>query len=417
MCWLLAVSDKSGCYAEVPDWEAAFRSGGSIRRAYREELIPLPPGSVVHYMPGLRPLGWDKRGRLRPYRGGWSLAVQLPSGYTRTLLPAWKRTQGALIQPFFGYTAAAFKGDTLYVAACCTEKNHRWQPDNYGGSELHQAIEEVEQLFPDNRMVQQLKRCALEYGCYNASNVFFRRWEGAAVVSPGCNARCVGCISLQPSDLPPSPQQRIRFKTRLDEVVEIGVYHLSHGYDTIYSFGQGCEGEPLLRAELIAEAIRRIRNVTCLGTIHLNTNGSLPANLQKLVKAGLDSVRVSLNSAVKDTYTRYYRPRGYKFEDVLHSIDLAKREGLFVSINLLTMPGWNDTRREMEALLELLSRYKVDMLQIRNLNIDPDLYAEVVPPPRDKAIGILDWISSLRRELPGLKIGNHTPPVRSLSSP
>ena len=45
------------------------------------------------------------------------------------------------------------------------------------------------------------------------------------------------------------------------------------------SFGQGCEGEPLLRWKEIERAIRLVRARTRRGSIHANTNGSLPVAL------------------------------------------------------------------------------------------------------------------------------------------
>ena len=42
---------------------------------------------------------------------------------------------------------------------------------------------------------------------------------------------------------------------------------------------------------------------------------------------GLDSIRISLNSARPDFYRAYYRPRGYDFEDVVASIALARAMG------------------------------------------------------------------------------------------
>ena len=52
------------------------------------------------------------------------------------------------------------------------------------------------------------------------------------------------------------------------------------------SFGQGCEGEPLTRWREIERAIRRVRAGTRRGSLHANTNGSVPGALRRLVRAG-----------------------------------------------------------------------------------------------------------------------------------
>lgn len=409
---MLLAAGQDGSFWEEPGWDAAVRTGCQARRPYPEELIELPPGSRLQFLPGRHPLGWRGRSGPRPFRRGLALAAQLPSGYTRTLLPAFERQEGIEHLPFFGYTAVVFRDEKVYCAAVQTDCNPHWEPSRYSAPDLPRRIEALRARFPENRVLDQLKTCALEYGCYNAQNVFYRRWEGAVAVSPSCNAQCRGCISLQPEDMPPSPQQRFGFVPTVEEVVEVGLHHLS-GPESILSFGQGCEGEPLLQADLIAESIARLRRRTDRGTLHLNTNASRPEGVRKIALAGLDSIRVSLNSAVPERYEAYYQPRRYRFADVVDSIRVAREHGVYLCLNLLSMPGWNDSVEELEALVRLVREHGVDMIQLRNLNIDPDLYGRFVPPPSQGVLGVPLWLERLREECPGLALGNHTPAVGS----
>ena len=87
--------------------------------------------------------------------------------------------------------------------------------------------------------------------------------------------------------------------------------HLQRAKRAIVSFGQGCEGEPLLQAETIAQAIRLIRSHTDRGTINLNSNASLPEAVERLISAGLDSIRVSLNSARRKCTNAITGPRDF----------------------------------------------------------------------------------------------------------
>ena len=127
----------------------------------------------------------------------------------------------------------------------------------------------------------------------------------------------------------------------------------------IVSFGQGCEGEPLLRARLIGRAIESIRRETSRGQLHINTNGSNPRALQHLVDAGLDSVRVSMFSAIERNHVAYYGPRNYDLGDMEESLRLARRQGLHTSINLLTYPGFTDCPSEVDALIDFFRRSEV----------------------------------------------------------
>ncbi len=407
----LLAADETGAYWDEPGGGAAARSGVELRPPRPEELIELPPGARIQFLPGRRPQGYRKKGRLGSPVEGLAVAAQLPSGYTRTLLPAFAVEGGPKYLPFFGYTAVVTDGERLLCAAVPTEANPRWQPDDYGGDRLVERIAALRRIYPDNRVIQQLEVCATQYGCYNAQNVFFERWEGAVAVSPSCNAQCHGCISFQPEGLPPSPQERFHLVPTLDEVVQVGLHHLKNP-GAIYSFGQGCEGEPLLQGDLIAEAVAEIRRRTSLGSLHLNTNGSLPKMVEKIVAAGLDSIRVSLNSFIPRRYEAYYQPKRYAFENLIESIKVARAEGVHVSLNLLCIPGWNDSEEELEALVALVNDHDIQMIQTRTLNIDPDLYQRHVPLPTSLILGIPRWLALVRDMCPKLTIGNHTPAVK-----
>jgi pyruvate-formate lyase-activating enzyme len=311
-----------------------------------------------------------------------------------------------------------YRNGQAYCGAVQTDANPHWAPERYAGDtgplrqKLIGLIEGKKALHPGNRVLDQLTTCALEYGCYNAQNLFWNRWEAAVTVSPACNAECIGCISLQPDGLPPSPQERFRFVPSVAEIVELGLAHLQAD-DSIYAFGQGCEGEPLLQADRIADSVRAIRAVTDRGTVHLNTNASRPIGFRKVCEAGLDSVRISLNSVLSEQYTPYYQPRGYTFEDVRECARIARDLGLVVYLNYLHVPGWNDREQEIDALVSFVRDCGVRMIQMRTLNIDPDLYASSVSIPGGVARGIPVLLSTLKAECPGLRIGNHTLPRKS----
>jgi pyruvate-formate lyase-activating enzyme len=192
-------------------------------------------------------------------------------------------------------------------------------------------------------------------------------------------------------------------------MAEVAIHHLETASGRVMiSFGQGCEGEPLLRWREIERAIRLVRARTGRGSIHANTNGSLPDALARLVDAGLDSVRISLNSASPDLYAAYYRPVRYGLADVERSIAIAKARGAYVALNLLTFPGVTDREGEIDRLCALVVRSGVDQVQTRPLAIDPDVYLAVA---RGKgaggaAMGIRALVAALRQARRGLVVGN-----------
>lgn len=402
----------NGEVEDVPGLLGVGRSGVSHRPPTELELVPLPEEAQLQFLPGRVAVGLDRRGHLREL-DGLAVAARLPMGYTRTLMPSFlKSDETTEYLPFFGYTAVFARGEELVCAALHTEAKEQWAPGHYHPDELPARIAALQQDFPENLILRQLEICATEYGCYNAQNIFLGRWEGAVTVSPSCNAQCRGCISLQPEDLPPSPQERFGFRSTVEEIVEVGQHHLT-APDAILSFGQGCEGEPLLQGDVIAEAVARLAALPGRGTLHLNTNASLPDKVEAIVAAGLDSMRVSTNSLLPHVYEAYYQPKRYRFEALRESTRIARRAGVYVSLNLLMVPGWIDAQEEVEALVNFVLECDVNMIQLRTLNIDPDLYAAHVPLPEGPALGVPQLLQVLRTRCPELRLGNHSPRVRA----
>lgn len=379
----------------------------------RSELIPLPDGATLAMMPERLATGLDHQGDRHVVNAsrGWALAALLPIGYTRVRLPGYAKTPGAESLPFFGYTAVAGWRGRIYVAAVRTDNPERWLGRNYDSRRLERLVRQRLEADPENRILAHHAHCALDYHCPTASNLFFGRWEAACAVSGGCNARCVGCISKQEEEGLVSPQDRLTFTPAEAEIIDAAVTHLESAEDGIFSFGQGCEGEPLLQYRLIERAIRGVRAQTQRGTININTNASNPHSLARLYAAGLDSLRASTISARRETYDAYYRPIGYTFDHVKKSLMLARDAGVYSSINLLCFPGLIDCADEVAALVEFLRETGVRLVQLRNLNIDPEVLWPRVPKPTGNPLGMRTLIETLKRETPDVVIGNFSRPV------
>jgi pyruvate-formate lyase-activating enzyme len=415
----LVFADSSGQVIDAPGIAAAERIGWRIRRVDPADLIPLPSGSELYLLPERNPVGFATGARkLRALEGRSAVAAFLPSGYVALSLAAYECLPQAPLLPLYTYAAVCLYRGALHVPAIRIESDIKHDPGQFSDRKLKSLVRRLRQRYSTNRLVQHLAdNCALRYGCANAKNLFYGRWECPIPLAPSCNAACIGCISAQPDAPISPPQDRLSFVPDVAEVLEIAVPHLESAPRAMLSFGQGCEGEPLLQGDRICEIIRTIRRHTERGTIHLNTNGSQPAMVEKLCDAGLNSIRVSLNSAQPQFYARYYRPRLYSFEDVAASILIAHERGLFTSINYLTFPGLSDSPHEIEALTGLIDRCGIDMIQWRNLNIDPDGYCNAIALAEDEpAIGLRALVQDLAKRYPSLRHGYVNPPRESWMS-
>lgn len=412
----LVYADEQGNLYDHPDWIGLGRSGDVVVEIMHEELIPLPEGATLVGLPGTRPVGINSRtGEMEVLPGSYqAVGALLPQGYTRLNLPGYVKADKNAVLPLFGYTSVVWKDGGFHVAAERSDDPERWNPLNCDAKELNVKVEELLAKYPDNRLYKHLSNCALGYECLTASNTFLQRWEGAVPVSYSCNAGCFGCISEQPEDSAfPAPQTRMNFKPTVDEVVEIMLEQLKTP-DAIISFGQGCEGEPSTQARIIVEAMKRVREQTSMGYININTNAGLTDFMRAIVDAGLDLMRVSTISALDDHYNAYYKPRGYTLKNVEKSLRYAADQGVYTSINYLIFPGVTDREEEMEAMIEFVRRTDLKLIQMRNLNIDPEAYLNLIPKARGEIYGMKQMLEIFREELPGVVIGSytHVPPSR-----
>jgi pyruvate-formate lyase-activating enzyme len=273
--------------------------------------------------------------------------------------------------------------------------------------EIRKNIGRFEKLFPKNRLIGHLSNCATVNACANAKNFFLERFEAPIPTSPVCNAQCQGCISFQPKDRLPSTQPRIQFTPTPEEIAQLAVFHIEHVANPIVSFGQGCEGEPSLAVDTIEKAIRLIRGQTSKGSLNMNSNASRPGAIMRLFDAGLDTLRVSTNTVREPYYSRYYQPRGYSLNEFFESIEIAKKVGGFVSVNYLSMPGFTDSEAEAEAFVRFIEKYRIDMVQWRNLNYDPlHYFRDLQIEPRSlQMLGMKELIESIRKNFPQLVTG------------
>jgi pyruvate-formate lyase-activating enzyme len=204
----------------------------------------------------------------------------------------------------------------------------------------------------------------------------------------------------------------MNFKPTVDEITEVMLKHLKDE-ESIISFGQGCEGEPSTQAPSIIEAIRRVRATTDVGFININTNAGLTDHIKGIVDAGLDMMRVSTISALDGHYNAYYKPRGYTLDNVEKSTKYAVDKGVYTSINYLIFPGVTDREEEIDAMIGFCRRTGLHRIQMRNLNIDPEAYLNLIPPAQGELYGMKQMLEILRQELPDVIIGSysHVPPL------
>jgi sulfatase maturation enzyme AslB (radical SAM superfamily) len=414
----LLYSDGNGNIFEDTTLFATGRSGWDAVRVPTEEWIELPEGGSLYELPGRKGIGIDaETGEMRLCEKGWAVAAFIPPAHTGLYLAAYESEKEAPVLPLFCYTAAAWFDEKFYVPVVRIEQDVRQESAGYDKKKIESGTQILLNAYPHNRLVKHLmENCCMTYHCPAARNFSLSRWECPVPVSPACNANCVGCISLQPDEESiVSTQDRLTFKPSAEEIVEFTVPHLESAPFPIISFGQGCEGEPLLMWETISEAIIEIRKHTSKGSININTNGSNPVWVKALCEAGLNSIRVSTNSARSEIYMPYYRPNNYQFQDIVESLKIVNSYGGWTSINYFVFPGMTDSVAEYEALRKLIKETGLKMIQWRNFNIDPDWYlGKIGVTDTGECMGVKQMMQLLREEFPDLKFGYFNPSLERI---
>ncbi len=408
----LLYSDDQGNIFEDTSLQVCGRLVSENVRLTSEEMILLPEGSDFFHLPGRRAIGYDPiLKQFRTCDKGWAVAAFVAPAYTLTHHAAWITEHNAPRLPLYAYAAIGWEKNKFYTTAFRIDPDIRQDCDQFNQFYVEKNAKKMLKSNPDNRLLKHLSHCALVYFCPAARNYFMNRWEMPLPTSPTCNSRCVGCISYQPKDHHiSSTQNRITFIPAPEEIAELAVDHLNSAPDPVASFGQGCEGEPLMVWETLRDAILLIRSKTQKGIINLNTNASKPEAIEELCKAGLQSIRVSMNSAQQSNYLKYYSPSNYTFDDVLESIKVARKHNIWVSLNYFVFPGYTDESEETEALKSIIRDYDINMIQWRNFNIDPEWYASLVPQGDNaRFTGIKNLVDEIRNEFPRLYHGYFNP--------
>jgi len=420
---MMAFADAEGRIYEHPDLELLGWDGDCWRPIEDSELVPMPEGSDLFTLPGRRAAGLDRQADeviVHDEPGTSAVSCFIAPAYLRTLLPAFHTLEDAPALPLFAYSAVGIRDGELVVPTLRVDEDVRQDPFRFDIDVVEARVAARLAAHPDNRLIGHLRRCALTYHCRAAQNYFLDRFEAPMPAASTCNALCVGCISLQPKggdEQVVAAHDRIGFAPTVAELAEVALGHIARvGDDAVVSFGQGCEGEPLNQPRELEETVRLIRATTSRGVVNLNSNASRPHVIARLMEAGLDSLRISTNSARADVYHAYYRPKGYRFDDVRESARVARRRGAYLMLNYFVFPGVTDTQPELDALSAWIEEAGIDMVQLRNLNLDPEVYLATVAAagPLAEPMGVIPWLEALRDRFPDLTFGYFNPPRRKM---
>ncbi len=419
------LADSQGRIFDHPDLQMVAWDGENLVTPRLDELVQLPRGSDLFALPSRNALAIDPEdGEVvevieDPDLGPLTaVSAFLAPAWLRLYHPAYERLATAPDLSLYAYSAVGWMNGRFYVPAIRVDSDKRQDPYRFDIHEIENGVARFRQTYPSNPLVRHLEHCALTYHCRAAQNYFLARWEAPLPTASRCNAACVGCISEQPDDNVEASHTRIRIPANPNVIAEVALGHLERVPNGVVSFGQGCEGEPLMVGPVLEQAVAKIRAGTSSGVINLNTNGSSPKVVARLADAGLDAIRISMNSARRTCFERYYRPDGYGLDSLIQSAREMSSRGRYVGLNWLVFPGVSDSLPEVEAMSRFIEQGGVHMVQLRNLNIDPEVYlGELGPEAINEPMGMVAMVHELRARFPRLRFGYFNPPKTRFGRP
>ena len=158
-------------------------------------------------------------------------------------------------------------------------------------------------------------------------------------VTQRCNFRCQYCMPEKPFEW--TPKENLLSYEEMFSFIKIAI---DNGIKKIRITG----GEPLVR-ENLDQFIKMIKTYKSDIDLALTTNGYLlKSQVEKLKKAGLNRINISIDSLEKETF--WYLTKKNVLQNVLDGIDAAVDAGMIVKLNSVILKDINEN--EVMSLYE-----------------------------------------------------------------
>ena len=148
-------------------------------------------------------------------------------GYVITHVSAYRESRSARYLPLFSYGAVGWHQGRFRTAVILVDPEPRQDLRHMQYEDVLGGVNKMRRELPVNRLRKHLEKCALQYGCPAGKNFFLGRYEAPLPTARQCNARCLGCLSLQKKTGIPHSQDRIAFTPTPEEIGQVALAHIS----------------------------------------------------------------------------------------------------------------------------------------------------------------------------------------------
>lgn len=210
-----------------------------------------------------------------------------------------------------------------------------------------------------------------------------------------CSLNCIYCECGSTTTLTAERKEYVSYDAVVAELKDYFQLHPAPDYITFSG-----SGEPTLNSR-IGDIIRFIKNEQPAVPVAVLTNGTLLSD--KKVRDELlmaDLVLPSLDAAVLDAFLRINRPhRSLDLDSCINGlIDFRKSFERQIWLEVFILPGYNDDKKNLEALKVAIQKIRPDKIQLNTLD-RPGTVPGLKAATREALQDIVDEWS-----LPGLEI-------------
>jgi len=165
---------------------------------------------------------------------------------------------------------------------------------------------------------------------------FYPGTSAYSIATPGCNFRCQWCQNADISQMVREQHLILGEKASAEEIVAAAQRARCRSIAYTYT-------EPTVFFEYTYDTAR-LAHQAGLANVYV-TNGYMTAEMLETIHPLLDAANVDLKAFRDETYRKY---AGARLQPVLDSLKVMKRQGVWVEVTTLVVPGVNDDPAEME---------------------------------------------------------------------
>ncbi|MCX8083571.1 MAG: hypothetical protein N3C60_01435 [Calditerrivibrio sp.] len=343
----LVFSDKNGVVYEHPVLKSVFRTGSYNIVPYELEMIPLPENCKLIAIPDAIPYSYDQmQAKIIEFSGGFPVSVELPKGYLRTLLPAYKKNTNDNNLISSHLTPVGWMDDRFVVPAILIEKKNIINEKNK--KKIFSIIqhENIYSFLNKQYMLDYLTNCEIIVKNHKELEATFHF------------IRTISDLQLS--------------------------FVITLKYD--------------LDSKTI-EMIKQEKNDTI--TLNLNIKTFSMEKFKSSLSEYIDSISFDVDSFNPD----YLAKKGISFEIFTKLFEFAEKQNLYISVNLLTLPGFTDTVKEYEKTLEFISTFKIDYIKLRELKTNQDIFFAENKIENTEIFGLKNMLKYIKKKNKRVKMG------------